>query len=485
MSQPTVTITELDGAIGVLPASEGALFGVVGVSSKGPVNTPSTYARIPSLVADYGEGPGVEAAAHYIEKYGRPVVFVRTAAATTAGEAGTVNTDGVEGTSVVTADDTTTAPYDDYEVVFLVVLGGTIGTGPITFRYSLDGGRTMSPLISLGTANTYTIPNSGVTLDFAAGTLVAGDRATFRTSAPKWTTTEVGAAIDALKNSLVHWEIVHVVGDLAGADFDVIDPKFPAMRLAGKFKAWVGNFRMPNLAESEATYLAAFGTAFNSKASVYGEICAGAAWIISSVSGRQYRRPVSFAVAALEAASSHETNIADVNLGSLPGVSLYDDAGINVHHDESLNPGLDDLRATVLRTHEGLQGVYVNRPRILSAEGSDFQLMPHRRVINLAEAALRAYFIRRLNKEIRVSRATGFILEEEAQAIETRARAVLRAALLAKPKASAIQFALSRTDNLLSTKTLNGDGRVVPLAYPEFINIAVGFLNPALQVVAV
>jgi hypothetical protein len=484
MTQPKVTITELDGAIGVLPPSEGALYAVCGVSSSGPVATPATYARIPSLVADFGQGPGVEAAAYYIEKYGA-VVFTRAAAETTAGAAGTVDDDDVDGTSVITADDTTTEPYDDYEVLFRVVLGGTIGTGPITFRYSLDGGRTMSPLISLGTANTYTIPNSGVTLDFAAGTLVSGDEATFRTSAPKWTTTEIAAAIDALKNSLVTWEIVHVVGDLAGADFDVVDPKFAAMRALGKFKSWVGNFRMPDLAESEATYLAAFGSAFNSRSTVYGEICAGAAQIISSVSARQYRRPISFAVAAREASVSHEVNIADVNLGSLPGVSLYDDAGINTHHDESLNPGLDDLRATVLRTHEGLQGVYVNRPRILSAEGSDFQLMPHRRVLNLAEAVLRAYFIRRLNKPIRVSRTTGFILEEEAREIEARATAALRSALLAKPKASGVQFVLSRTDNVLSTKTLTGDGRVIPLAYPEFINVSVGFLNPALQVVQV
>ncbi len=33
MTQPTVTITELDGALGVLPPSSGALYALVGVSS--------------------------------------------------------------------------------------------------------------------------------------------------------------------------------------------------------------------------------------------------------------------------------------------------------------------------------------------------------------------------------------------------------------------------------------------------------------------
>jgi hypothetical protein len=128
--------------------------------------------------------------------------------------------------------------------------------------------------------------------------------------------------------------------------------------------------------------------------------------------------------------------------------------------------------------------VYVNRPRLFSPAGSDFQLMPHRRVLNITHEALRLYFIRRLNKPVLVSKLTGYILEAEASEIEKGALAVMRATLLATPKASAIQFELSRTDNLLSTRTLTGQARVVPLAYPEFVHLDVGFFNPALQLVA-
>jgi hypothetical protein len=106
-------------------------------------------------------------------------------------------------------------------------------------------------------------------------------------------------------------------------------------------------------------------------------------------------------------------------------------------------------------------------------------------VLNLAHAALKVYFTRRLNQSILVNSSTGFILEEEALEIEAGARAVMRAVLLAKPKSSGIEFTLSRTDNLLSTKTLTGQARVIPLAYPEFINLDLGFKNPALQTQAV
>jgi hypothetical protein len=257
------------------------------------------------------------------------------------------------------------------------------------------------------------------------------------------------------------------------------------MQASGKYHAWIGNTRMPNLDETEAAYLASLSAAFASKASVHGDLCAGACKLTSSVSGRKYQRPIAYAVAAREANASEEVNTADVNLGDLKGVSIRDNNGNADEHDESLNPGLDDARFTVLRTWEGIAGVYVNRPRLFSPEGSDFQLLTHRRVLNLAHAALRTYFARRLNKPVLVDVATGFILEAEALEIEAGALALLSATLLAKPKASGALFALSRTDNLLSTKTLTGQARVVPLSYPEFINLDLGFFNPALQVQAV
>lgn len=483
MSQPSVIITELDGALGILPTSAGRLLAFVGVSSSGPFATPATYARVSQLVADFGNGPMVEAAAYYIEKFGRPVIVARTAQSTAGSypaAAATVVTGG--GTSVVTVD-VLTEPDDDFEAYFEIVTGGTIGVAGITFRWSLDGGRTLSPVTALGVAATFVFPTSGGTaILFAAGTVLAGQTNTFRCSAPKWNTTDVGVALTALFATAASWESVYVVGDLTGADFDTIDPKFAAGLTAGKYHGWVGSTRMPNFGESEATYLAAMAAIFNSKATVFGEVCSGAAKTISSVSGRQYRRPVAFCVAAREGFYSEEINIADVNLGSIPGVSIRDANGNPDEHDESINPGLDDARFTVLRTWDGVQGVYVNRPRILSAAGSDFDLFTKRRVLNLAHGALRAYFLRRLNKPILVNAQTGFILESEALEIESGALAAMRSVLLAKPKASGIQFALSRTDNVLSTKTLTGAARVIPLAYPEFIELEVGFLNPALTV---
>jgi hypothetical protein len=478
MTQPSVTITELDGALGVLPPSAGRLLAVVGGASKGPVNTPATYARVRDLVADFGDGLGVEAAAAYIDRYARPVVFTRVSIAA-AGTTGSVTHTGT-GTSVGTID-AASAPLDDYEVRVSFVVGGTRGTAGATYQVSLDGGRNYGPVTALGTATA--ISAGGVTLNLAAGTFVAGDEYAARSTAPQWTSTELSAALTALGNSAVHWEQAHIVGAIDPTAFDAIELKFAGMAAAGKYRSWIGSVRMPNSGESESAYSAALATAWASKASIRGALCAGACKMISGVSGRAYRRPVSFPFAVIQGGVSEEVDVADVSVGNLTGVSIRDVNGNVDEHDESINPGLDDLRFVTLRTWDGdgLGGVYVNRPRLFSADGSDFQLVAHRRVLNLAHGALRAYFVRRLSKPVLVSQVTGYILEPEALEIEAGARQAMADVLLAKPKASGVQFTLSRVDNILSSKTLTGDARVTPLAYPEAIDLEVGFFNPALQ----
>lgn len=471
MSQPSVNITERDGALGVLPAGQ-RLYAVAGVATSGPLNTPATFARTQDLIAMFTGGPGVEAACLYIDTYSKPVVFTRTGN-TTAGDVSDVDTVGT-GSSVVTV---TGDPLDDMEVVLSFEHGGTRGTAGATYRISLDAGRTPGPVTALGTATSIAVAEAGITFELAAGNFIAGDTHSVVLKAPCFNASELDAALDALKNSAVDWELFHPAGPLDATLINShIEVKFAALFAAGKYCYWMGSPRMPTVGETEAAYLTAMAgfSAVNTK---YGALCGAAAKTGSGVSGRTYRRPTSFALAALQASVSEEVDTADDAVGQVPGVTIRDPNGNPDEHDESINPGLDDARFMTLRTWDG-KGVYVNRPRLFSAPGSDFQIIPNRRVLNLAHIALRAYFRRRLNSPVLVNGTTGLILEKEALEIEAGAKAAMRALLLAKPKASAIDFVLSRTDNLLSTKTLTGQGFVIPLAYPEFIDLDVSLFNP-------
>lgn len=477
MTQPSVDITELDGALGVTSTGND-LYALIGAATSGPFNTPATFARSQDVIAAFGAGELVEAAAHYIETYSRPVLLIR-AEASADGSVSSITHTGT-GTSVGSVS--TPDPADAYEVKVKVVNGGTRGTAGITYQISLDGGRSYGTVKALGTATSITVA-PGVVLDLAAGTLVAGDIYSFTTTGP--TGLDYGAALDALAATSVQWRIVHALGAIDAGIFDTIETKFGALFGKGKYRAWIGGARIPNAGESESAYAAALDTALSSsKSTKFGSLVAGACKLPSSVTKTaRYRRSASWAYAAVQASVSEEIDVAAPVYGALPGVAIRDVNGNPDEHDESLNPGLDDLRFVTLRTWDGYPGVYVNRPRLFSAAGSDFYLIPHRLVMNLGLAALRGYFIKRLGLPVVVNTKTGFILESEALEIEAGANATLAAVLLAKPKASGATFKLSRTDNILSTNKLTGQARITPLAYPETFDLSVGYSNPALQII--
>lgn len=214
---PQSNFTAIDGQLGSAFALGGDVMCVIGCCSSG-VYTPRMVASVPDLVATFGHGPAVELAAYIIEKSRKRVLFVRTPS-TTAGTNSAVDEDGVTGTSTVTLSGT---PLDSYEGRFEVVAGGTRGTAGITFKYSLDGGATYSPTIALGTAVTYDIPHTGLTLAFGAGTLVAGDYAVWTSTEPRWSSADITAAFTALGQQQQLFIASAIAGIIDSGDFDDI-----------------------------------------------------------------------------------------------------------------------------------------------------------------------------------------------------------------------------------------------------------------------
>jgi len=442
MSQPGINQTETDGALGVLPENGGAAFALAGCCSGGTLNQPAAFAKESDVIAALGVGPLVEAACYYIANYRRPVLVCKSGGATAGAYVSTPTITGA-GTSAITVT-AATAPYDDYDVYIVFDVGGTRGTAGILYRWSLDGGQNMSQQTALGTATVIALPNSNVSYDLAAGTILAGQTISQRTTAPCPNATELGDAIDAVKASKIDWELLMPTCPLSATLADAV-----AAKIADKRHAWVGSVRMPDLT--------------------------------SGVSGRKYRRPVAFAIGAAEASVSQEIDIADPNRGTLPGVSITDARGNPKHHDESLNPGLDDARFSVLRTWDDFQGVYPNRPRLFSSAGSDFYIMPMRRILNLIHRTAKLTVTKRLNQPTEVNKKTGYIREQDLLEIEVLCGAAFSAALAGK-KTSA-RLALSRTDNVLSTHKITGKYRGLPPAYIELADLDGGFENPALNLV--
>lgn len=493
MARPTVTITTRDGQLGVLPISSGKPTLYIGPSTAGSLTTPSVHARARLLQAAYGYGPNVEYACADIATYGRPAGILRCAA-TTAGTVGDINDTGVAGTSDPTVDAVLRVPNDTYDIAVRIVTGGTVETAGIAYQYSLnynaalsESDNNWSPPIALGTATAIDIPDTGIQFDLAAGTLLAGDIWTLRCNGPECGTSDVQAAAEVIAAWATEWEHLVFTAPVSTAIAGVLDGLMTTMRARGQFTCfWSASARVPTAVETDATYQTALGTELAALATTFGNVVGGTVQHQSAVPGRAnfYRRPALIAIAAKLGKVSEEVDIAQIVSpgGPLGRVVLADQNGNLLHHDETIQSGLDDLRLTSLCSQPGRTGIYVTNPRIRSAAGSDFEFVQHRRVMNLFEAILYAYFSLRLSKDVFVSKKTGFILESEAIEMERGAEALLRKVM--KTKASEVSVSLARDDALLSTKTLSVDAGCVPKGYVKQINISTGFVNPALTVKA-
>lgn len=477
---PKVTITQLQGQLRVQAPSTSTV-AVIGVSSTGTVDVPQAFTRSRSLRNEFGEGPLCELASQCIDLHGLTVVGCKIDPAAD-GSYGTIDDDGITGTVTPTAA-VSPLPFDAYEVRIDVVTGGTVGVAGIEYTYSLDGGVTNSGILSLGTASSIELTGYGVKFALGAGTLVAGDFWTVDTVAPTIDATGITSALTELLKSSVAWDCCIIAGDITGALVDTIETAFSAAFLQGKYRWWQAAFRVPTSGESDATYQAAFASSFASKSTIRGLVHAGAVDFTSPVSGRVLVRAPLYEAAGIICALDPQVDPAWINNGPLRSVSLRDDLGNLVHHDEQETPGLDDLRAVSMRSWDGYTGVYINNARVLSAAGSDYKYAQHVRVMNAALYATRNYLIRRLSYPTRVDRVTGFINELDRKEIENGLTSELRRVLMSAPMCSDAYAVVARDNNLLDEEALEVDIRVIPLAYPKEISVTTSYINPAVQAV--
>lgn len=488
---PSARTTESDGALGIRPSLSGLPLAIVGQTTAGTANAPASFTDPDQVQAALGAGRAVEQACYALERFGRSVVVVKTATTGVPANYGSVDDSGVSGSSTITIDsDGSNKPNDDYQIDVLVSTDdgttGTIGNASpaISLAVSLDAGRSRAAAKPLGTANTYTIPGTNVKIDFGAGTLEDGDRFSVTVEAEHPDDTELAAALDALKVTALSYDLVHLTSPIDASGFDVADVFLTAMHNAGKHKHVMAHFRLQGLLtpETDADYITAFNAEFSAKANSSLYVAAGAVDVASSVTrGRMARRAPSFPASAMMASVSEEVDIAAPGPSgyALPGCQLRDSKGNPRagYYDESVSPGLDDVRALTLRIWDGETGVYVNNPRLLSAVGSDFDFSPKRRVMNLARGIAVAWLRRNVqSRPLRVNKATGFVRESELLALEAALNAELTRQIMAKPKASSVRVVLSRNDAVLQAPyPLTGKLRMVPLAYPKDVSVDAGW----------
>ena len=507
MSGGNVNITVVDGGSAsiIVPGSSVQL--VIGCCSTGTVGQLVATRSPATLQSIFGAGPLVEAAALTCLAGG--TVIACRATTTTPGVAGTVTKTGT-GTSVITVTGT---PVDTYYVKFLVTLGGTIGTGPISFQISLDAGRNYGPVISLGTANTYLIPGTGITLNFAAGTLVTNDTATFGTTEPLWNTAGSQAAINAFQASQYAVQGVgstHIVGTMSGASCTTVEGyldtlannfvytrSFMSARDASPPSAYSGT------GESEATWIGSLQTDYAAVAA--RRACVGAGhWNMpsafpspSAFGAPALRRPIAWAAAAKQVTlppQRHNGRPKDGSVSQIVVNAASDPLDGFVYHDERINGGLDYIitgsgsRFMTTMTRTGLPGVFITNPLTQAPLGSDFFLMPFGSVMDVFCSIMNQQGQLIVDDDLRIN-ANGTIFENDARAVESALASAANSILFAQkmisqpiqagPSAApSSSIVVDRTTNVRATSTLNISGNLVGKAYALTLNLTLSYLNP-------
>jgi hypothetical protein len=384
----TTTLTTTAGA----PATGDDLLVVIGCAATA-TGTPIIYSSAASMYAAHGYCEAVEYAAQHIRDTRRPVMFMPIPIVTD-GEVVAASEDvtGNTGTCDTTLTEGASGCLHEHDGVLTVIQGGTIGSDQIILGLSLDGGRT-TKRVRLGTGNSYVIPYVGVTIAFDAGTLFAGDTIhTWHATSPKWDSAGMVAARTALAAQQVlarGWLVLGTVTDdttagyvvTAANAYETSNERFVVARVDVADHVEEDT----TLALWEAGLPATYEDVVSEPRVNFG---AGRGRVQSAFSGWLYRRGASWHASIRE--YQHDVHITTwwKQNGPLSGVSISDENGASVEHDERTGTALLPYSFTVLRTYSNSNGVFVAMDLTREDENDPLSYHHNMSVANIAQTVV-------------------------------------------------------------------------------------------------
>lgn len=491
-----VSINDNGGSSNIV-ASAPTVVAVAGCSSGGTVAaaTPYSTADINTVIANSGYGPLTSLCALLIAA--GAVVIVTRLTQNAAGTATAVTTGaGNTSTSVLTVTlDGTVGAFDTYAVKVKVAKAGTIGTdGQI--QVSLDAGRTYGPVIALPAATpaTYAIAHTGITLSFAAGTLVLGDTFTFGTVEPTAATAGITAWLTAMQNSLYAsngWGQMICHSAVTGSAANTIQTTMDTLASAYLFERLMIHARDAaaptgyGAGESDATWSAALLTSYAACVARRISVAAGfynmAEGIANTSAGTPVlRRPLSWAIAVRKVKKAVQVLSSRVKDGPLEAINVdptSDPSDGWIYHDERTNPGLDAGRFATAwtRLRQG-QGYFVRSENLMSPLGSDFPLLAVGQCFDNFCNALVQYLTANIDDSTRYN-ANGTIYENDAQTLESGALSVVKDTMPGQYNPLTTSITIDRLYNVKANSKCRVTGSFGGLAYIREFDLTAQITN--------
>lgn len=462
---PRVTVKFEDGNLGLITPSGANLQVKIGVSSTGQVGVPTRVSRLTDVQAAFGAGQLSSALAVALVE-SKPVLGIRVASSV-AGTVSAVTPTGT-GTSVMTV---TGQPADAADVVVTITRsGGSLSAAEAALKVTVNGsdlGERAMPVSGVLSLN-----GTGLTLNFAAGTFTAGDTYAFSATAPGTTLSDIADVLSDFLETRTACRFVHILGAATPALGAAVDSLLSIAESKGFYTHAVLDASPRTAGETVAAYDARINAEWASFASNRVSVAKEGGKIYNPLTARGEVRPASWSATMRRTTVPVGEDASRVRTGALRGV---EEVTVNAGHSSA--PG----RFISLTTYDGRQGAYVAAWPMMSPDGSDFDLVQSREVIDEAARAGRAAAFDYLGDDVPVDTTTGRILESEALSIEAFIQGRVAAQLGAN--ASGVRVLVDREINLLSTRRMEYDIHVIPLGYLREIVVRVGYTNPALAAI--
>jgi hypothetical protein len=381
-------------------------------------------------------------------------------------------------------------PHDKYVASVRIKETGTLGAG--MFDYSLDDEYDFSPELTIPSGGSYDIPNTGLRVTFTAGGgptfFEDGDKFTFETVAPFFSTTALAAAFTAIGLSTADFAAIVLGGRPASAAagatlFASFGTQLSTLELAHRPPAGIMDSGIDTAAATKTAYAAAshyrIMPCFTEDSATSADKC-------HVTSAKPFtgwsapRKSIIHVVAPRAAASLISTHLGRFADGTLTRVKAIG------YNEEKGTAAMSAARFCTLRTWTGFEGgYYINRPNLMSPPGSDYDLWPHLRMRDVAHTTGHRALQRFMNSKVRVrvdGANAGKILDKEALRIEGEVNAALATNLTVPDDAegnqghlAAVAYRVNREHNVASTNRVEGQIVMVRDGYAEEIITTIGF----------
>jgi hypothetical protein len=471
MALPKQTINILDPGLGLV-ASSTSMPLVIGGSSSGDLNKIYSFSSLNDVKATLGSGNLPQAVAKTLRESGGPVLAIRVDTSIAA-TIGTVLKTG-SGPDVTVTGTPALKCFAKIEIT----KNGALGVGQ--FRFTLDDfvpgtlDPTWSSVRTIPAGGSFTIPNSGMTATFAAGSYVKGTTYEFLTSPAGVNATDVAGAFEELaKFPTIKPKLISVVSaqETQSAGFGL------AAAVGGHLADMAGSFKYARAfvdvgsEDSTNNILTGAASFFDKRISTcYGYEATSSVMPIEGMA--TVMMPSVFSILPRAARELVSTDLARYASGNLGGVR-------HIFFDSTTNETLDDAGITTLCTREG--GFYIGNGRLKAPPGSDFQFVQYGRIMDLACSTVRSAMMIAVAEGFRTV-AGGAIDPRDASDINLIVNRALSAALLEPSNArgtaghvSAASFAIDLTNNIASTGVLKTKTAVRPMGYARDIVQEIGF----------